>query len=438
MIKKVLITAESYYPISGGIQQYLRGLAYFLHDKSIDVEILCQYLNGSPEEESFPEARVFRSRLLTGSMDQPFNVIKNSKKIADFIKGRNYDVVYANNHNSLAVILACKIAGLKVVYGCHGAGLLCPLKKRLLRKNETPCWKGIGWRNCTGCGFEESSSFLKYLSAIKNLIRTWSSIYRYSRGIQILNSADARLCNSKMTTILFKKKKNTLGIALPLNFTKNTELGFYPVDPKSQCIKYSLQPKKYLLLPGRVHNVKGHHHAVLALTFLPEEIKLVCMGAGGGGDSQSDYYHFLIALIKTNRLQDRVIFTGNKTVAEMRELYSGAAITLVPSIWIETFGYVTIESLGCATPVILTDRCGSKECVDETCARIISPGNPMLMANTVQEMMPCAIEMGMAGREKMVREFDWNITGLKILNVLENVVSGFQKPPAQPVEPDGL
>lgn len=423
MLRKILITAEYYHPVCGGIEQYLRGLASFLRAHDIHVDILCQSPTDRPEEEAFPEAHVHRTPLLTGSMTQPFAVIKNKQDIASFIRRGHYDVVYANNHNSLAVILASKIVGIPVIYGCHGAGLICPLKKRLLRGGERICWEGMGWRACTTCGFENGFSIAHNLAASPlTLLRTWRNIHAYSKAARILDSADARFCNSSLTANLFRKNQNTYGIPLPLDFKEGSEYGYYPVDCAPVCRELSIEPRGYVLLPGRVHNVKGHHHAIEAMRLLPKELKLVCVGGGGEPESTSAYAQGLRRQVEERGLQSRVIITGQRALPDMRQLYSGAAVTLVPSVWLETFGYVVIESLGCATPVILTETCGAKECVDATYARVIPPKDPAAIAAAVEEVWPRAKAMGGLGRKSMLANHDWSVAGPRILDIFDCIL----------------
>ena len=82
------------------------------------------------------------------SMKEPFKVIERANKIAKFICNLNVDLVYANNHNSLAVITACQQVKIPVVYGCHGVGLLFPLKIRFLRPDDSLCYNKRSFLNC--------------------------------------------------------------------------------------------------------------------------------------------------------------------------------------------------------------------------------------------------------------------------------------------------
>jgi glycosyltransferase involved in cell wall biosynthesis len=154
---------------------------------------------------------------------------------------------------------------------------------------------------------------------------------------------------------------------------------------------------------------------------LPDDVKLVV--AGGSNTNQGDVENFgdygtrVRDLIGQLGVRDRVIFTGKLDISDLRPLYSGARITLVPSVWIETFGCVTLESLACETPVIVTRNCGSAECVDDRCGRVIPRKDSRHLADTILNIWEDAIQMGIYGRRKTLREHNWEATLPKILDV---------------------
>ena len=63
-LKKILITCDNYYPISGGIQQYVRGLGIELRKQDYEITILTSSIEGHPEREQMPEGLVIRTPLM--------------------------------------------------------------------------------------------------------------------------------------------------------------------------------------------------------------------------------------------------------------------------------------------------------------------------------------------------------------------------------------
>ena len=130
---KILIAVEEHYPIGGGIQQYLRGLGKELLKRGHEVVFLTRTIEGETEQEIMEEGLVIRTPLMLKALPNPEIVLNKWDKFTPVIKEINPDIVYANNHNSVAVIKACKKLNISVVYCCHGWGLQCPLKIRFLK-----------------------------------------------------------------------------------------------------------------------------------------------------------------------------------------------------------------------------------------------------------------------------------------------------------------
>ena len=203
---------------------------------------------------------------------------------------------------------------------------------------------------------------------------------------------------------------------------------YKPVDDTEVRAKFNLTGD-YILVPGRLNNIKGQEYAIKALEFLDEDIKLVITGNASlfeGDPNDLGWYGKKIKdLIESKDLKNRVIFTGFVNKEELIQFYSGAKVTIIPAVWLETFGYVTVESLCCATPVVVTRNCGSAECVDNSCGRIIERKNPEAIANAVKEIWDKSTAMGIAGREKMIKELNWRITADKTLEVFNKVLEKY-------------
>lgn len=428
VLKKILITCDNYYPMAAGIPQYIRAFSKMLIKKGIDVHIMCKSYKGVPSEQELWEAKVHYSDLLVGSLRNPFNVLNKQDEIAKFISNLKVDLVYANNHNSLAVINACKKIGIPVVYGCHGVGLLCPLKIRFLKPDDSLCYNQRSYLNCLNCrAMRNDSSPMKFIlskSGWLNLVSTIRKVKKYNAAEKILSSANARIANSKLTSRLFREKKDTFGIPLLLEY--EGEHGFYPTCSKSFKEKYNLD--KYVLVPGRFHETKGQKYSAISLEYLPINIKMVFVGNAkqckGDKKELGTYGNCIKKFIERKGYEDRVIFTGRIDHEELRAGYSGALCTVVPSIWLETFGYVVIESLACETPVIVTKNCGAVECVDESCAVVVRRKKPKAIADAVLKIIPKRDKMGKAGRKRLLEQFSPEKLIDKTLAIFEDNLNG--------------
>ncbi len=105
--------------------------------------------------------------------------------------------------------------------------------------------------------------------------------------------------------------------------------------------------RNYLLYIGRLIERKGIQIAI----DVAKETGLPLHVAGKG-----DY-----------PLPDWVTYHGVVKPEERSELMGGAIATLVPTLYIEPFGGVSIESLFCGTPAITTDFGAFTETIDKKC-----------------------------------------------------------------------
>ena len=424
-VNRILISCENYYPVGGGIQQYIQGLAGELIKRGYRIIIVTQYYD-EPKVVEMEEGAVHYSVLMSGSMQEPFKVMKRYQEFAKFIKEDNVDLVYAINHNSLALIKAAKYAGIPVVYGCHGVGLMCPLKIRFLKPDDSICYNECGYIECSKC-YRDRLKAMQVVGKIRGLPgypALLVNVNRYLGAQRMLLSADARISNSKLCASLFRKREMTFGV--PLGIDANE---YKPMDSTEFMAKFNIDCD-YILVPGRLNHIKGQEYAVRALELLDKDIKLVIAGNTSlfeADPGELGWYGARIKeIIESRGLEDRIIFTGFLNREEMIQAYSRAKVTVIPSVWLETFGYVTVESLCCATPVVVTENCGSAECVDDSCGRIIERKNPEAIASAVKEIWSKSNEMGIAGRDKMLSELNWKITADKTVEIFNKVLNNYK------------
>ena len=426
----ILLFSDQYYPLGGGIEQYLRGLGRQLTAGGHRVTYLTRAVEGCPEEEAAPEGRVIRTPLLLGAVPDPQAVLDRWPQLVPLVKSIGPDVVYANHHTSLAAIRACRAWSVPVVYGCHGWGLLCPLKIRLLRPDGSLCYNERSVKNCLSCyrmihASPRVTGMRKAASRVRWEVGAWrelrARVAQYDRFQELLESADARIGNSRMTASLFRSA-DTFAIYSGID----TDM-FQPIPSEPLRSKYGIEGP-FLLVTSRIHNTKGQDWAVRALAHLPKELKLVLAGNSSlfSGPKYEDNPHtrYVRQVIAELGLQDRVIATGFLSTAELAQAYSGAAVTLVPSVWLEAFGNVTVEAMACACPVVVTDNCGSAEVVSSGVDGFIVPRmDAEAIARAVMDVLPRREEMGRAARAKVMHELSWPKIAGQVLAVLEMAIA---------------
>lgn len=164
----------------------------------------------------------------------------------------------------------------------------------------------------------------------------------------------------------------------------------------------------------RAHYFKGVDVLLNAMNIIKD--KSVCKIIGDG-NLRSKY---------ENIAGPNVEFLGIVPNEQMPEYYQQATVVVVPSIErVECFSIVAAEAQSCGIPVIVSDFPGARVTIENgRTGYVTRPGDPEELANRIQELLDNpqkARAMGMAGRERAVKLYDWRKIGdklEKIYNVL--------------------
>jgi glycosyltransferase involved in cell wall biosynthesis len=169
----------------------------------------------------------------------------------------------------------------------------------------------------------------------------------------------------------------------------------------------------YILYPSRLEPQKRQELLIEAMRFVRTPVKVVL--AGGSGDATR--YE---AMIKQNGVSDRVTMRGFVSDEELVRLYSDAlAICYLP--FDEDYGYVTLEGMLSAKPVVVTrDSGGATEFIEDESEGFIVEPQPKAIAERLDELYANrdrARSMGERGREKLLAmNLSWK-------NVVEKIIS---------------
>lgn len=121
-------------------------------------------------------------------------------------------------------------------------------------------------------------------------------------------------------------------------------------------------------------------------------------------------------------LQGTVHLLGQVSNEELVQWYQAADLSIVPTVTLEGFGLVTVESLACGTPVLGTPYGGTKEILEQV------SGGLMFADGTSQAMAAklCAVLSGQqpvpsreACREHVLRHYTWERTARSVTGVFE-------------------
>lgn len=147
------------------------------------------------------------------------------------------------------------------------------------------------------------------------------------------------------------------------------------------------------------------------------ELKLVL--AGDGFERPE-----LVQLAADRGISEAVTFLGWVPNADLPQYYRAAAVSVIPSLE-EGFGIPAAEAMGCEVPVVATDAGGLPEVVEDGVTGLVVPrGDADALARAVGSLLADPARrrtMGVAGRERALRLFDWDRTAERFEQVYGEV-----------------
>ncbi len=158
---------------------------------------------------------------------------------------------------------------------------------------------------------------------------------------------------------------------------------------------------------GRLVDWKAVDIAIRALSNLPSgELDII-----GDGPMLSAWQSLAAEL----ELRDRVHFTGWLTQKECANRLLNSVALVLPSLY-ECGGAVVLEAMAMGKPVIATRWGGPADYLDSSCGVLVEPesyaGLVAGFADAMRRMIDSpalALSMGVTGRERAVRDFDWQL-----------------------------
>ena len=166
-----------------------------------------------------------------------------------------------------------------------------------------------------------------------------------------------------------------------------------------------------ILCVGRLDEGKGQTHLIEAGRRLADEGVDFVMEIVGEGDRRER----LERQIEESGLGDRVAIDGAHPRAEIAERMRAMDVIVAPSVPIgngkkEGIPVVLMEAMSCGLPVVASDLAGIAELVEnERTGFLVAPGDPDAIAAALRRLAHdtgLRSELGRAGREKVVREFN--------------------------------
>ncbi|MFX0142015.1 MAG: glycosyltransferase family 4 protein [Candidatus Hodarchaeota archaeon] len=240
--------------------------------------------------------------------------------VKKILKREKISLVHTHNliNLSLSVILAAKCLGIPVIHTLHDYWLICP-RGTLLHQKEFICTV-------------ENRNFLCTLYS-------WSKFFA-NKYIDVVISPSSSLLNIHKEFGFFKSKPSLIipnGIDLE----------------EKKFIKKNLGKTLEILFIGQLVKPKGIYILLNAIKKIniPYSLKIV-----GNGHEYNN-------IKKITSKNPKIHVLGRVEHNQIDSLYETANITLIPSIWMDNFPTVILESLSNSTPVIASNIGGIPEII---------------------------------------------------------------------------
>jgi len=179
--------------------------------------------------------------------------------------------------------------------------------------------------------------------------------------------------------------------------------------------------EKVILYLGRIHKIKGIDLLMKAFAGLIKEmddVRLVIVGPDDG------FLSPLKRQIEDLKIGDKIILTGLIPEKDKFGAYVDADVYVLPSVY-ETFPVTVLEACACGTPVIVTDRCGIANIVNDNNVGHVVEYNKDQLQDAIFKILTNDELSGYFGEggKKLVREkFSWDIVVEQLERIYGDII----------------
>ncbi|MGH7182693.1 MAG: glycosyltransferase [Nitrospiraceae bacterium] len=191
------------------------------------------------------------------------------------------------------------------------------------------------------------------------------------------------------------------------------QTAFYPAQDRDEVRRELKLPERHTIL-FTVRNLvprMGLEHLLEAMTMLGEEQQNLLLLIGGEGPLRSQ----LEAQIRNRGLDDSVQLLGFVPEDQLAKYYQASDLVVMPTLQLEGFGLVTVESLACGTPVMGTPVGAIPEVLNSVDPLLVTEGTDgASLAKTLQLLLKRFRDqsgererLSKKGREIVERRYNW-------------------------------
>jgi glycosyltransferase involved in cell wall biosynthesis len=177
-----------------------------------------------------------------------------------------------------------------------------------------------------------------------------------------------------------------------------------------------------ILFVGLLHEIKGVHHLLRALSIVQSEFKNYLLIVVGDGPERKT----LESLTNELNLNLNVNFYGIKNKNEIAELMKQVDFLTLTSLW-DNQPVVLLEAMASGLPVIASSIGGIPEIITPECGLLVQPGNEVDIANKIEFMIAHPGNYSPATISQYAQErFNYHAVGQQFSDLYKRVIEEYQ------------
>jgi glycosyltransferase involved in cell wall biosynthesis len=238
------------------------------------------------------------------------------------------------------------------------------------------------------------------------LTRKASQVYDHTIGSLVVKNSDVCVGLSAEVCNFIEHIGGTLPVRIPL--------GIHPAFCNREL---KVTSGKKLIYVGRLIKAKGVQDLLHAFELVRKHDPEATLTIVGNGDYKSALEELAGPGVR---------FLGELPQEQVADVLAESDIFIHPS-YSEGQPSAVAEASAVGLPVIATDVGGTRELVaDGVNGYLVEPGDSGTMASRIMFLLACedeAIRMGRAGREKMMREYQWQVMVASYDELLKGMIA---------------
>ena len=359
---KITHIYKDYYPVFGGVENYIRVLAEAQASRGHEVTVLVNSLSARPDRSMVNGVRLIKAARHLNVQSAPIS--------AEF-------PALVGKHTAQTDIVH--------LHAPYPIGEACNL------------WFGRGKRTVI--------SWHSDIVRQKSLLRVYAPVLR-----QVLAKVDCIIPASEAYA------RSSIWLSDKLDKCRIVPYGIDAERFNDQRSEAALSLRQRLLAPylpaqpllvlgvGRLRYYKGFDDVIRAIARLPNAIAVIA----GIGPMAAE----LKALAAQLQVTDRIIFPGEPSDAELPLYFQAADVYAMPSnSRAESFGIATLEAMACGLPAITTEIGTATSWInqDGITGFVVPPLKPDALAVAIEKLQNVTERrrMSMAARARVLQEFTW-------------------------------